>query len=65
MRFEAQGLNLERIVHLDQAEHPAVLAPSVMGHSIGRWEDHSLVIDTVRIAPHPLGWSPSARLIER
>jgi hypothetical protein len=65
MRFEAEGLNLERIVHLDQAEHPPTLAPSVMGHSIGRWEGESLVIDTVGIAPHPLGWSPSARLIER
>jgi hypothetical protein len=65
MRFEAQGLNLERIVHLDQAEHPPDLAPSIMGHSIGRWEGDSLVIDTVGIAPHPLGWSPSARLIER
>ena len=65
MRFEAQGMNLERLVHLDQAEHPQSLAPSIMGHSIGRWEGDTLVIDTVAIAPHPLGWSLSARLIER
>jgi hypothetical protein len=65
MRFEAQGLDLERIVHLNQTEHPSTLQPSTMGHSIGRWEDGSLVIDTIGIAPHPLGWSARARVIER
>jgi hypothetical protein len=65
IRFEAQGLNLERIVHLHQEEHPSTLQPSTMGHSIGHWEGDSLVIDTVGIAPHPLGWSARARVIER
>jgi hypothetical protein len=65
MRFEAQGMNLERIVHLNRTEHPRDLTPSTMGHSIGRFEGEALVVDTVGIAPHPLGWSPSARLIER
>jgi hypothetical protein len=65
MLFEAQGMNLERIVHLNQTEHPRDLTPSTMGHSIGRFEGDALIVDTVGIAPHPLGWSPSARLIER
>jgi hypothetical protein len=65
MRFEAQGMNLERTVHLDQATHPPGLAPALMGHSIGRWDEETLVIDTVGIVPHVLGWSPRARLIER
>jgi hypothetical protein len=55
MRFEAQGQNLVRIVHLDQATHPANVAPSLLGHSIGHWEGKTLVIDSVAFAPHALG----------
>ena len=52
MRFEgAVGLTMERVVHLDQDEHPADVAPSLMGHSIGRWEGETLVIDTVAFSP--------------
>jgi hypothetical protein len=65
MRFEAQGMHLERIVHLDRTEHPRDLTPSTMGHSIGHFEGDALVVETVGIASFPLGWSPSARLIER
>ncbi len=35
-----------RIIYLN-AEHPADLEPSVNGHSIGRWEDDTLVVDTI------------------
>lgn len=56
LRFEgAVGVAMERIIHLDQNEHPANLVPSLMGHSIGRWEDGVLVIDTVGFAPHAVG----------
>ena len=71
MRFEgAVGLAMERIVHLDQDEHPADVAPSLMGHSIGRWEGETLVIDTVAFSPHAVGVlffpsGPSKRLVER
>ena len=36
-----------RVVHMDRTEHPADLEPSWYGHSIGRWEGDTLVIDTV------------------
>jgi hypothetical protein len=71
LRFEgAVGLPMERIVHLGRAEHPADVAPSVMGHSVGRWEGETLVIDTAAFAPHPVGAGffpsgPSKRLVER
>ena len=71
MRFEgAVGLTMERIVHLDQDEHPADVAPSLMGHSIGRWEGQTLVIDTVAFTAHPLGTmffpaGPNKHLVER
>jgi hypothetical protein len=55
LSFEAEGMNQQRIVHLDQAQHPTDLVPSLMGHSIGRWEGETLVIDTVAIEPHPRG----------
>ncbi len=39
-------LGLERTVHMD-AEHPATPAPSRAGHSVGHWENDTLVVDTV------------------
>jgi hypothetical protein len=36
-----------RVVHMDGRAHPAKLQPSFLGHSIGRWEGTTLVIDTV------------------
>lgn len=71
MRFEAQGQHQERIIHLDQTEHPADIAPSLMGHSIGRWEDGVLVVDTVAFLPHAVGVGittasgPDKHLVER
>jgi len=71
MRFEgAVGVPMERIVHLDQREHPANVAPSLMGHSIGRWEADTLVIDTVGFSAHRLGGfffptGPNKHLVER
>lgn len=40
-----------RTIHLDMAEHPDDLAPSVSGHSIGRWENDVLIVDTVGFTP--------------
>jgi hypothetical protein len=37
---------LPRRIYLDRS-HPADLEPSWMGHSIGRWEDDVLVVDTI------------------
>ena len=71
MRFEgAIGVPMERVVHLDQADHPAGVTPSLMGHSIGRWEGDTLVIDTVGFTPHRFGVltfpsGPNKHLVER
>ena len=32
-------------------QHPADLAPTLSGHSIGRWEDDVLIVDTIGFAP--------------
>jgi hypothetical protein len=70
MRFEgAVGVTMDRVVHMNQA-HPAEVAPSLMGHSIGRWEGQTLVIDTVAFTPHRVGVlflpsGPTKHLVER
>jgi len=51
VRFRFDWMNAERVVRLDVAEHPADLEPSLQGHSIGRWDGETLVIDTVGFAP--------------
>lgn len=55
MRIDADGAEATRIVHFDVAEHPANVAPSLFGHSIGKWDGATLVIDTVAFTPHELG----------
>jgi hypothetical protein len=45
------SMGIERTIHLDATEHPADIAPSVAGHSIGRWENDVLIVDTVGFAP--------------
>jgi hypothetical protein len=41
-------------VFLDGRGHPAVIDPSWMGHSVGRWEGDTLVVDTVGF--HDRSW---------
>jgi hypothetical protein len=36
------------------AKHPADVAPSRAGHSIGRWDGDTLVVDTIGFAPGAL-----------
>jgi hypothetical protein len=49
MRYGSMGI--ERTIHLGMDAHPADIEPSVAGHSIGRWEDDVLVVDTVGFLP--------------
>ncbi len=53
--LDYDGVEVLRTVRLDQAEHPADVAPSLLGHSIGRWDGETLVIDTVAFEPHVIG----------
>ena len=65
------GPHSYRIIYMDGREHPKNLVPSNYGHSIGRWEGDTLVVDTVgynekfwldtRGAPH----TKQLRFIER
>ncbi len=42
--------NFNRRVHLDMDAHPANAEPNPFGHSIGKWEGDTLVVDTVGFA---------------
>jgi hypothetical protein len=44
----------ERTIHMNVADHEGA-TPSVHGHSIGRWENDTLVVDTTHFSPHAMG----------
>ena len=48
-------LDVERIIHMNVSEHRAGIEPSHLGHSIGWFEDETLVIDTTLFAPATWG----------
>jgi hypothetical protein len=58
-----------RTVYLDGRARPANQAPSVMGHSVGRWEGETLVIETSGIGANITSWrgehSDQLRVVER
>jgi len=60
----------DRIIHMNATSHEGI-APSVLGHSIGRWEGDVLVVDTARFAEHGMGNAqklpsgPDKHLMER
>jgi hypothetical protein len=62
-------LGFTRTIHMNVAEHPANIEPSRAGHSIGRWENDVLVVDTVGFAPGvlnaPIMNSEQLHVVER
>lgn len=63
------GRGLTRTVHMDLAAHPPRVTPSRAGHSIGRWDGDTLVVDTVGFEPGSLAGavahSAQLHLVER
>jgi hypothetical protein len=45
------SMGIVRTIHLDMDSHPEGVEPSLAGHSIGRWEDDTLIVDTVGFLP--------------
>jgi len=50
--LRSQFMDQERIVYMDGREHPDAAERSHEGHSIGWWEDDTLVVDTRNFADH-------------
>jgi len=45
--FDVGGPHTFRTIYMDGRPHPKDLEPTYYGHSVGRWEGESLVVDTV------------------
>jgi hypothetical protein len=54
IKLQYGRLGLERTIYMKLAAHPANAVPSRAGHSIGRWENDVLVVDTVGFLPGTL-----------
>ncbi len=67
--IEYGQLNLRRTVHMNMKTHPANVRPSRAGHSIGRWDGDTLVVDTVGFQPGfittPVRHSDKLHVVER
>lgn len=50
IRIQTEEFEIERIVYMDGRGHPANGERTLQGHSVGRWEDDVLVIDTALFA---------------
>jgi hypothetical protein len=53
IKLQYGRLGLERTIYMNAA-HPASIVPSRAGHSIGKWENDVLVVDTVGFLPGTL-----------
>jgi hypothetical protein len=49
--IEYGQMNLKRTIHMNMTQHPANVKLTRAGHSIGRWEGDTLVIDSVGFLP--------------
>jgi hypothetical protein len=68
--FETETFNQPRTVYLNEAAQPDNIFPSANGHSIGRWDGRTLVVDTVGFNgrssfPGGVPASEKAHIVER
>jgi hypothetical protein len=55
VKFHVDWMASERVVYLDGRGHPEDDERTLHGHSIGRWEGDTLVVDTAQFADHKEG----------
>ena len=67
--IEYGQMNLKRTVFMNMKQHPANSKPTRAGHSIGRWDGDTLVVDTVGFLPGVLNGNTrhgdKLRVVER
>jgi Family of unknown function (DUF6152) len=49
----------ERVIYLDGRQHPPASQTTMLGHSVGKWEGKTLVVETTNFKEHPNGLSTS------
>jgi hypothetical protein len=57
--MKVDWMDSERIVYLDGRAHPPAAQTSLQGHSVGRWDGKTLVVETTNFKDHPIGLSLS------
>jgi hypothetical protein len=55
LEFHYEYMDVRRIVHLDQKSHPTTGPRTHVGHSIGRFEGNTLIIDTANFSAQSWG----------
>ena len=69
--IKVDWMDTARTVYLDGRKHPAASQQFLHGHSVGRWEGKTLVVETTNFTEHPMGLStgvpssPQKKLTER
>jgi hypothetical protein len=57
--MDVDWMDSERVVYLDGRAHPPATQTFLHGHSVGRWEGSTLVVETTNFKEHPMGLSTS------
>ena len=71
IRIAGEFAAAERVIHLGQTTSAEAATPSVQGHSVGRWDGATLVVETTNFTPlgggigFKLPSSPKKTLVER
>jgi hypothetical protein len=55
--MDVDWMDSERIIYLDGRKHPPATQTSLLGHSVGRWEGTTLVVETTNFKEHSMGIS--------
>jgi hypothetical protein len=68
--IKLEYFDLVRVIFMNETEHPDDWPHSQTGHSVGRWEGDTLVVDTAKLVPGTLfnngvEYTENVRLIER
>ena len=69
--MQVDWMETERVIYLDGRAHPPAGQTFLHGHSVGRWDGKTLVVETTNFSDHPMGTSASLpsstqkKLIER
>jgi len=57
--MKVDWMDSERTIYLDGRKHPPATETTLHGHSVGKWEGETLVVETTNFKEHPMGLSTS------
>jgi len=57
--MKVDWMDTQRTIYLDGRKHPPATETFLHGHSVGRWEGDTLVVETTNFKEHPMGLSTS------